>query len=46
MTLDTFFKKFDQLTARPRREKQFNRKVALNHQLKPLQKELSQLASD
>jgi hypothetical protein len=35
-----------QLTSKLRREKQFNRKVALNQQLKPLQKELSQLTAD
>lgn len=34
-----------QLTARLRREKQFNRKVTLNQQLKPLQQELSLLSS-
>lgn len=33
----------DQLTARIRREKQFNRKVALNQELKPLQAELKGL---
>ena len=35
----------DQLTARLHREKQFNRKVELNQQLKPLQIELQSLSS-
>lgn len=34
-----------QLTAKVRREKQFNRRVILNQQLKPLQAELSSLSS-
>ena len=37
-------RKVDQLTARVHREKQFNRKVALNQELKPLQAELEGLA--
>lgn len=37
-------RKVDQLTARIRREKQFNRKVALNRELKPLQAELKALS--
>ncbi|MBB5353832.1 hypothetical protein HNR46_004096 [Haloferula luteola] len=37
-------RKVDQLTARIRREKQFNRKVALNQELKPLQVELRALS--
>lgn len=36
-------KKVDQLTARIRREKQFNRKVELNEELRPLQRELESL---
>lgn len=35
----------DQLTARVHREKQFNRKVALNQELKPLQAELNALSA-
>lgn len=37
-------RKANQLTARIRREKQFNRKVALNQELKPLQAELRALS--
>lgn len=36
-------RKVEQLTSRIRREKQFNRKVALNEELKPLQRELERL---
>ena len=35
----------DQLTARIRREKQFNRKVALNQELKPLLLEAAAISS-
>lgn len=38
-------RKVDQLTARMLREKQFNRKVVLNQELKPLQSELRALSS-
>jgi hypothetical protein len=37
-------RKVDQLTARIHREMQFNRKVALNQELKPLQAELEELS--
>lgn len=37
-------RKVEQLTSRIRREKQFNRKVALNEELKPLQRELEALS--
>lgn len=37
-------RQIDQLTARLHREKQFNRKVSLNQELKPLQAELEKLA--
>lgn len=38
-------RKIDQLNSRIRREKQFNRKVAMNQELKPLQAELDGLKS-
>lgn len=38
-------KKLEQLTAKMHREKQFNRKVALNQELKPLEAELLALSS-
>lgn len=40
-----FSKKADQLASRIHREKQFNRKVALNEELKPLQNEIRALSA-